>query len=351
VGEWKYVAAPKPELYDLRADREEGRNLVHDRTAVAGRLAAEIGRLPASGQNDLVRPAQPDPATVERLRALGYVGTFSPVTSGSSVENPLDRIADYRAYRELFSRALTLLGQNRPAAAAGILQQLLKKNVRAFEAHLYLGNAYAAQGKAEAALGEYDVAGMLNPSLATPDFEAAKVLSARGDHQPAVERCLDGLRKEPRSFYGSYTLGVVYQKAGRWPEALTAFAKAIEINGMDPRAHANLAGAAMRTGDVDRAAVHFERMIELDHQVAPAQFNLGVIAARKGNLDEAARRYRLSLAADPAFKPAKDALAKLKIKAPAARARREAAERERAGALAARFVRGGVGAGVGPRER
>ena len=138
------------------------------------------------------------------------------------------------------------------------------------------------------------------------------MLSARGEHQPAVDRCLAGLRKEPRSFYGVYTLGVVYQKAGRWGEALSAFSKAVEINDLDPRAHANLAGAAMRTGDLDRAALHFERMIELNHQVAPAQFNLGVIAARKGSADEAARRYRLSLAADPTFKPAKDALAKIK---------------------------------------
>ena len=159
VGEWKYVAAPKPELYDLRTDRTERRNVVHDRAAVAGRLASEVGRLPSSGQPDATPPTPPDPATVERLRALGYVGTFSPVTSSSGTENPLDRIGDYRAYRELFSRALTLLGQNRPAAAAGILQQLLKSNVRAFEAHLYLGNAYAAQAKTEAALGEYERGG------------------------------------------------------------------------------------------------------------------------------------------------------------------------------------------------
>ena len=38
VGEWKYIAAPKPELYDLRADRGEQRNQVRDRAQVAGRL-------------------------------------------------------------------------------------------------------------------------------------------------------------------------------------------------------------------------------------------------------------------------------------------------------------------------
>ena len=317
VGEWKFIAAPRPELYDLRTDRAEQRNVARDRSAVAGRLASEVARLSSPGPGDpsagrASPPLQPDAATVERLQALGYVGTFAPVTSGSSTENPLDHVAEYRAYRDLFSRALTLLEQQRPAAAAAILQRLVKTNVRAFEAHLYLGNAYAAQAKTDAALAEYDVAAMLNPAVAMPHFEAAKVFSARGEHQTAADRCMLGLNNEPRSFYGRYTLGVVYQKAGRWPEALAAFSRAVEINDRDPRAHGNLAGAAMRTGDLDRAAAHFERLIELNHQVAPAQFNLGVIAARKGNTVEAARRYRLALAADPAFKPARDALAKLK---------------------------------------
>jgi arylsulfatase A-like enzyme/Tfp pilus assembly protein PilF len=312
VGEWKYIAAPKPELYDLRTDRAEAQNRIADRSAVAGRLAAEIGRSTAAAKNEEAPPVQPDQATVERLRALGYVGTFAPVTAGSSNVNPLDRIADYRAYRDLFNRALGLLGQKRPAAAAAVLQKLIKMNVRAFEAHLYLGNAYAAQSKYEAALGEYEIASMLNPPLASPDFEAAKVLSAQGNHQAAIARCRAGLRKDPRSFYGHYTLGVAYQKAQQWPEAVAAFSQAVEINGQDARAHANLAGAALRVGNLDVAGAHFERMIELKHQVPGAQFNLGVIAARKGDANEAARRYRLALAADPSFKPAQDALARMK---------------------------------------
>jgi arylsulfatase A-like enzyme/Flp pilus assembly protein TadD len=312
VGEWKYIAAPKPELYDLRSDPGERRNLVRDRASVAARLAAELERLKASGpEKEAVPAAQPDAATLERLRALGYVGTLAPVT-GSSEENPLDHVAEYRAYRELFTRALTLLGRKRPAAAATLLQRLVKMNVRAFEAHLYLGNAYAAQSKWDAALGEYDAAGILNPSVAAPQFEAAKVFSMRGAYEEAVVRCRAGLEKEPRSFYGHYTLGVVYQKAGRWPEALRTFSEAVALNDQDPRAHANLAGAAMRLGKIDLAGQHFERMIDLKHQVAPAQFNLGVIAARKGNSAEAARRYKLAVAADPSFKPAQDALRKVK---------------------------------------
>ena len=313
VGEWKYIAAPKPELYDLRSDRGEARNVIADRASVAARLAADLAR--AAGQFSQPQAAastQPDAATVERLQALGYVGAFAPVTASSGTANPKDHIADYRQYRDLFNRALGLLRDRRPAEAAGLLQRLVKMNVRAFEAHLYLGNAYAAQSRLDAALGEYDAASQLNPSLSTPHFEAAKALSAKGDPAAAAARCLLGLEREPRSFYGHYTLGVIHQKGQRWKDAAASFVRAIEINPRDPRAHANLAGAAMRLGDLDLAATHFAEMIALSHQVAPAHYNLGVIASRRGDRDEAVRRYRLALAADPAFKPAAEALKKVR---------------------------------------
>ena len=61
-------------------------------------------------QREPAKTSQPDAATVERLQALGYVGSFAPVTAGKAGEDPKDHIADYRQYRDLFNRALGLLG-------------------------------------------------------------------------------------------------------------------------------------------------------------------------------------------------------------------------------------------------
>lgn len=313
VGEWKFVAAPRPELYDLRVDPGESKNLATARGSVAGRLAADLQEVLASFSPATTEPAaQPDAETVRRLQALGYVGAFAPVTAKGATADPKDHVEEYRQYRERFNRALGLLGRGQPAQAAAILRQLVNANVRAFEAHLYLGNAYFMQGRHEDAIGEYDVASQLNPSLSTPHFEAAKALTAAGRFEQAAARAKQGLALDPGSFYGHYTLGVVHQRAEQWTEAFVAFTRAVELNGNDPRGRANLAGAAMRTGNLAVAQLQFEAMIELKHQVAPAQFNLGVIAARRGQAAEAARRYRLALEADPAFKPARDALARIK---------------------------------------
>jgi arylsulfatase A-like enzyme/Tfp pilus assembly protein PilF len=313
VGEWKYIAAPKPELYDLRSDPAEMKNVVSTRDQVAGRLAADLQKTTERfTQREPAKTTQPDAATVQRLQALGYVGTFSPVTSGRAGEDPKDHVADYRRYRDLFNRALGQLGRGNGQAAAAVLQQLVKLNVRAFEAHLYLGNAYLQMGRTDPALAEYEIASQLNPSLATPYFEAAKAFSAKGDTASAIARGRRGLEIEPDSFYGHYTLGVVHQKAGQWQDAFAEFEQAVALNANDPRARANLASAALRTNNLEVARTQFEAMIELGHQIAPAHYNLGVIAARRGDRTEAERRYKLALRTDPTFKPARDALAKLK---------------------------------------
>lgn len=312
-GEWKFIAAPNAELYDVRTDPRETRNVARERATVGMRLAGEIARLTATFKKGSAIPAeQPDPAAVQRLQSLGYLGAVSPAAAESGGDDPKDHIAEYRNYRSNFSRALSLLGSGHHAEAAALLQKLVKMNVRAFEAHLYLGNAYAAQGKMQLALGEYDAASLLNPELATPHIEAAKVLSNGGDHATAIVRCRKGLDLAPKSDYGHYTLGVIYRRAGKWPDAADAFTRAVELNGANVRARSNLASAGLHLGRVDVAAAQFEALIQHGYQVAPSQFNLGLIAARRGNRAEAARRYMLALKADPAFKPAKDALAKLK---------------------------------------
>jgi tetratricopeptide (TPR) repeat protein len=257
-----------------------------------------------------VAPA-PDSETIRRLQALGYVGSFAPVTSTPG-DDPKDHIKDYRAYRDLLNSGLGALERGRPAAAVPLLQKLVKLNVRGFEAHLYLGNAYAATGKLESALGEYEVALQLNPDVTMPRFEIAKIYTEQGDTPRAIAAAKQGLEREPRSFYGWYTLGVVHLRAKQFGDAFRAFSEAVQINSRDGRAAANLADAAMRTGHTDVARQQFERMIELGHRRAPAHYNLGLLAQRAGDVAAARQHFQSALKADPSFAPAKDALSKLK---------------------------------------
>ena len=85
AGRYKYVAAPRPELYDLQQDPKEAKNIYGERQALGDRMNQELvaleGRMTASASTPTAKgPAEVDPEARERLAALGYVGTFVTTT-------------------------------------------------------------------------------------------------------------------------------------------------------------------------------------------------------------------------------------------------------------------------------
>src|SRR5262249_53720200 len=93
-----YIDAPRPELYDLRADPRELKNLYGTRQALAHELHDElygdVRRLTPAGGDAAAEKDLTDPTLLDRLRSLGYVavsaGTFQ-TSNGKSLADPKDR--------------------------------------------------------------------------------------------------------------------------------------------------------------------------------------------------------------------------------------------------------------------
>ena len=72
-GRWKYILAPRPELYDLQSDPAERVNLAAGQPARAGALRAALEtQLRAERRGPAERATVP-PELLEQLGALGYV--------------------------------------------------------------------------------------------------------------------------------------------------------------------------------------------------------------------------------------------------------------------------------------
>jgi hypothetical protein len=105
-GRFKFIDAPRPELYDLETDPFEEPNLYATRSATTTVLARRLDafdaleRVPVSGPRDRV------PIEVrEPLKALGYIGADAR-SAGSKPRDPKDYIATYNAMR-LASRSVS----------------------------------------------------------------------------------------------------------------------------------------------------------------------------------------------------------------------------------------------------
>jgi hypothetical protein len=89
---FKFIDAPRPELYDTDADPAERRNLVDVRPAVARALAATLAVAPASAAESPL-----DDAARARLASLGYISGSSSTQSPRppAAPDPKDHVDDY----------------------------------------------------------------------------------------------------------------------------------------------------------------------------------------------------------------------------------------------------------------
>src|SRR5262249_53172213 len=111
--QWKLIASSETELYDVRADPGETRNLAGEKLSIVAGARKRLVDLGA-GRADAGADVPPDAA--ERLRALGYVsGSAAPIDE--SAPNPARAIAAWNT----FERELTRLSSgDAPGALPGL---------------------------------------------------------------------------------------------------------------------------------------------------------------------------------------------------------------------------------------
>ena len=149
AGDIKYIAAPRPELYDLRADPHELSNLYATRTAEAIRWAERLLTI-GEGSRSTV---ESDRQTVRALESLGYVSA-PPARSADPLErlDPKDCIQVYERYQVAHTEAA--LG--RFAEALGIMAGLESSFQNSPVFYLRWGNFAAQASRWQLAAACYD---------------------------------------------------------------------------------------------------------------------------------------------------------------------------------------------------
>ncbi len=155
-GSHHFIDAPRPELYDLRADPRETTNAI----AGARRVFAAMKREMDGFDRTLSAPSAISPEEAAKLSALGYLGGTS--ASSGPLPDPKDRIADL----ESFGEATALYKSGRSAEAIPILRAVVEKNPAFADAWTLLAKAYDESGRLEDALSAYERTAQVAPSLA-----------------------------------------------------------------------------------------------------------------------------------------------------------------------------------------
>ena len=336
-GRYKYVAAPRPELYDLQQDPEESHNLYTERQALGDRMNQELVALEQRMSATAASPkpaVEVDPDARARLAALGYVGTFvtalAPDRAG--LADPKDKI---QLFNLMTQARETARHDKESDEGLHALERVVAEDPRVIDAWFMLGNeyyrrrqyaraieqfkraldlkpdydlvvinmanAYRALGRDEEAMVGYRRFMELDPKNAQIRYEAAQILIDSGKLDEARKQLTEALALEPKLAAARNALGVLALRGGDLVGAEREIRAAIDEKADVRLAHFNLALLAEQQGDVPRAVTEYKKEIELHPNSYKAAFNLGRLYERAGDRPGQIAEFKEAIRMNPSF--------------------------------------------------
>ncbi len=257
---WKFIAAPAPELFDLRQDPAETRNVIAAQAARGADMDAQVSRW--SGP-ELSAPAKVSTDAARRLQSLGYLqGSPSSVGAGRRAD-PKDRVAVASRIAEVTS------GEVQGAALIAALNAILRDDPRNPQAHLRLGYTYLNDG--HCAKAEPHLRAALDAGVPSADAGLGLAIcrSQAGDGPGARGALLAARASEPGNPVVAANLGLLALEENRLNEATHELRVALDRDPLLHEARFGLARALARAGNRPAAAAEGQVLLGLLPASAP----------------------------------------------------------------------------------
>lgn len=294
---YRFIRAPRSELYDRRRDPAEAHDLVGERRDAVAAMTAWLDREATPG--NLPQPEAVSEETREALRALGYVGSVVPQTSpGATLADPKDKLHVY----ELCRRAMQAKAQGRPEEAVAGLQQVLADSPGVLDAWEVLGTTLVQLGRESEGIAALDELVRRDPANAQGHLALARIHGLAGRRDRAEKHAQLASAKEPGR--GFETLAQILLDQDRPADAAAFARKSLAADPDRAMSRFVLATAARRAGRCEEAAVEYRRALESAGRQKGLVFRglhagLADCLARLGREAEAETEFRQEIAAIP----------------------------------------------------
>ncbi|HEV7242580.1 MAG TPA: sulfatase-like hydrolase/transferase [Thermoanaerobaculia bacterium] len=305
----KFIELPIAELYDLKTDPAESKNLYIERRrdAVAARTTlASLQTAPAAPRNISAEE-------VERLRSLGYIagsttrGTKDDPKTLLPVDQKMHRVIDsfqhgktdeaiqlarevvaaqprMAAGRELL--AFVLQESNRVDEAIDVLQRIVKEGQGSEATKVQLAlllNETKRPAEASALLAP------IASNTDNPDVLNAYglALADQGKVQEGIAQLRRSLELDPNNAPAVQNIGILALRADDVAAAQRNLEAALALNPRLPLALNSLGVVKARQNDFNAAIDLWKKAIELDPKQYDALFNVALVATRTGRREDA----------------------------------------------------------------
>jgi arylsulfatase A-like enzyme/Tfp pilus assembly protein PilF len=284
TSEFKFIDAPRPELYDLRQDPKEQNDVQNLYPEVGLRLKRELDTLVERISLGAPEPqaANLDSETIERLAALGYIGASVRMETrpARDLADPKDKLEIY----ELIQQSGDLLNHEKYSEAAQSLDKALSLEPGIPQAQLLLSTCYQELGRKEEAKKLLDEILKEDPNSVQGLIGLANILLGEGRAEEVISLCKKALSIDDRNTQAYALIGEVYM-------ARVYLEKAVEIQPKMTRNMLNLAVCLIGLKEYERAEKLLQDILQDYPKFPLAYYHLGLMYEEQGRIEEACESY------------------------------------------------------------
>jgi arylsulfatase A-like enzyme/tetratricopeptide (TPR) repeat protein len=309
---WKYIKAPRPELYDLVHDSHETINVIEQHPQEAQKLEAQLQRIVSPGganAPETIQTSLVDKRTIDQLKSLGYLSGASPQSyklTGTGID-PKDRVDVLK----LIYMAEDPEAHVSAARRIALLERALKEDPTNPSIYHQLGGEYENAGRYDEALKLYESALQRGIEDGRLHSRIADLYLRKGQKDKAIPEYEKAARINPTDLESQTNLATAYLENGRVNDAERVFNWVLTNDAENAAATNGLGLIAIQRRNFDGARTDFERAIQLDPDLVEAQMNLGLLYEMAGDRVRARAHFEAFLAKAPAAQYA-DVIPKVK---------------------------------------
>jgi arylsulfatase A-like enzyme/Flp pilus assembly protein TadD len=297
-GKWKYIKAPRAELYDLPADGGEERNLERRQSFTARQLQRGLSEFQSRmGKAALAPPGtgKLDRDAMEKLAALGYVTASVDTTGKADLIDPKEKVDLYNN----MDSAKQLMGDGRLDEAITLVKSIIAADPEMVDVHMLLGNLLFRQRKFRPALDAFREVLRQRPDYNFAMLNVLFSLKNLGEWQEClaeIGRFRTLFPDDPELFLEE---GEVWTSLRKFGPAIAALQKSLALDNANARAWKKMGEIYFLQGEYEKAAEFIRKGIELSPQQKKSHFDLALIEEGRGDAAAAEANYRRELQINP----------------------------------------------------
>jgi len=259
---WKYIQAPKPELYRIIEDEKEEVDLSAQEPerlkAMQQVFDAQMGKMKEKGGKGYARQVVMDRQLRERLKWLGYEWS-KEMHPGEEGKDPKDMIPILKSY----NTARSLMARGKRDHGVEMLESILQRDPENFKALYRLGSTYFQEKNAERALHFLQAAVKANPQYSDVFMMLGFLFSEQGALEKAIEAFKQASAIKPLFTEPVSNIGAIYDRMNKPDEAEKWYRKALSLQSSFADARVNLIRLYVRQKRFREAEEEIDRAAEL----------------------------------------------------------------------------------------